>query len=72
MSQLSKLITETFEKEQPELCAAIKMAVRANETRADFDKFIQKVCGPDYKTSITYTASLTAFDYYKQLKQRPL
>jgi hypothetical protein len=69
MSQLQKLITETFEKEQPHLCAAIKQAVDAKETRADFDRFIKEVCGANYKTSIIYSASLTVFDYYKSLNK---
>lgn len=68
MKQLSKLITETFEQEQPALCKAIKMAVDKGESKANFERFVKNVCGPDYKTSVTYSASLTVFDYYKSLK----
>lgn len=67
MSKLTKLIAETFEQEQPNLCAAIKQAVKQKETRSNFEAFLKKVCGPQYETSITYSASLTVFDYYKSL-----
>lgn len=65
MNNLTKLIAETFEKEQPSLCVAIKQAVDAKESRADFERFLKKVCGAGYETSVTYSASLTVFDYYK-------
>lgn len=66
---ISKIITETFEQEQPTLCAAIKLAVKNGESRVNFERFVKKVCGPDWQTSLTYSASLTVFDYYKEEKQ---
>lgn len=65
MSKVSQIIVDTFEVEQPELCKAIKMAVQQHESRVNFDKFLKQVL-PDYKTSITYSLSLTVFDHYKQ------
>lgn len=64
MSKVTKLIVETFEKESPLLCTAIRQAVEQGETRSNFDSFARSVI-PNYKTSITYALSLTVFDYYK-------
>lgn len=70
MNKVTKLIVETFEKEQPSLCLAIKQAVSVGESRPNFEAFLRKVCGADYKISITYSASLTVYDYYKSQSAR--
>jgi hypothetical protein len=71
MNKVAKLIVETFEQEQPALCDSIKLAVKMGESRSNFDRFLKNVCGPEYETSVTYSASLTVFDYYKNEFVKP-
>lgn len=66
-NKISKLITETFEKERPLLCLAIKQAVNTGESRTNFDAFIKSVI-PSHEMTVTYPLFLTVFDYYKSLK----
>lgn len=63
----SKMITEVYEKEQPELVKAIKQAVDNNESRSGFHSLVKGMF-PDYKTSLTAQACMTIFDYYKRIK----
>lgn len=62
----SKLIYEVYEKENPELVAAIKLAVKNGESRTNFVTFLRSVF-KDYNTSLTASASLTIFDYLKSI-----
>jgi hypothetical protein len=63
---VSKLIVETFEKEQPALCKSIKMAVDAGESKEKFLRFIKSVFGAGCESTVTYQLCITVFDYYKK------
>ena len=65
---LSKSIAEIYEREQPELCSLIKELVSRDVMYNDFTRIMKEKIGFDYGTSITYSASLTLFKYYKELK----
>lgn len=68
---ISESIVEVYEIEQPMLCSLIQSLVSKGET---FNKFKVMMKGnfPDWRTSITYSASLTIFKYYSNLKNKPM
>lgn len=71
MNKISKLIVETFEKERPDLCKAIKHAVDLGETRPNFDRFLRIVLANDHDKTVTYPLCLTVFDYYRDNSSKP-
>jgi len=71
MNKISKLIVETFEQEQPDLCKAIKKAVDSGDRREQFERFVKKVLSEGYRDTVTYPLCMTVFDYYKDQDSKP-
>lgn len=65
---ISKLLVETFQKEQPDFVASIKMAVELGESRVNFIAFVKRVFENEFETSCTAQLAITIFDYYKEVK----